>query len=79
MEHRMKHRLQLVANPNAPEASNKHELTDLKKRLAALDHHRARSRSPRRQQQAPAGDCWTFVSRPSGAGFVFFSAGTTYA
>ena len=30
MEHRMKHWLQLVAIPNAPEASNKHELTDIK-------------------------------------------------
>ena len=50
-EHRMKHWLQLVAIPNAPESFNKQEVTDLKKRLSALENRRARSRSPRRQPQ----------------------------
>ena len=50
-EHRTKHWLQLVAIPNAPESFNKQEVTDLKKRLAALENRRARSRSPRRQPQ----------------------------
>ena len=77
VEHRMKHWLQLVAIPNAPEVSNKHELTDVKKRLAAHENRRARSRSPRSATES-AGNCWTIVSRPSGAGIVFFSAGTTY-
>ena len=34
-EHRMKHWLQLVAIPNAPDSSSKQELNELKKRMAA--------------------------------------------
>ena len=53
-EHRMKHRLQPVAIPNAPEAVHKQDITDLKHRVAAKDCRRARSRSPRKQQQSRA-------------------------
>ena len=45
----MIHCLQLVAIPNTPEPSHKQELTDLKKRTAALENRRARSRSPGRR------------------------------
>ena len=72
MEHRMKHWLQLVAIPNALEASNKHELTDLKTRLAALENRRARSRSPRRQQQhqrAIAGPSFLAFPAPASSSF----------
>ena len=56
MEHRMKHWLQLVAIPNAPSSSSSQELQSLKKRISDLE--KARSRSPRRNNQkqlAPAG------------------------
>ena len=48
-EHRMKHWLQLVAIPNAPPSSSSQELQSLKKRIADLE--KARSRSPRRNNQ----------------------------
>ena len=49
MEHRMKHWLQLVAIPNAPSSSSSQELQSLKKRISDLE--KARSRSPRRNNQ----------------------------
>ena len=45
----MKHWLQLVAIPNAPSSSSNQELQSLKKRIADLE--KARSRSPRRNNQ----------------------------
>ena len=51
VEHRMKHWLQLVAIPNAPAAASDHEISELKRRLSAVENRRGRSRSPRRQQQ----------------------------
>ena len=48
-EHRMKHWLQLVAIPNAPSSSCSQELQSLKKRISDLE--KARSRSPRRNNQ----------------------------
>ena len=51
VEHRMKHWLQLVAIPNAPAPASNHEISELKRRLSAVENRRGRSRSPRRQQQ----------------------------
>ena len=48
-ENRMKHWLQLVAIPNAPSSSSSQELQSLKKRISDLE--KARSRSPRRNNQ----------------------------
>ena len=48
-EHRMKHWLQLVAIPNTSSSSSGSELQSLKKRIADLE--KARSRSPRRNNQ----------------------------
>ena len=45
----MMHWLQLVAIPNAPSSSSNQELQSLKKRIADLE--KARSRSPRRNNQ----------------------------
>ena len=45
----MKHWLQLVAIPNAPSSSSSQELQSLKKRISDLE--KARSRSPRRNNQ----------------------------
>ena len=55
MEHRMKHWLQLVAIPNAPSSSSSQELQSLKKRITDLE--KARSRSPRRNNQKQLAAC----------------------
>ena len=64
-EHRMRHWLQLVAIPNAPECVHKQELTDIKKRMAATEN---RSRLPwRQQQQQRALTCPSFLALPAPA------------
>ena len=72
-EHRMKRWLQLVAIPNAPDSTNKQQLTDLKKRMAALENRRGRSRSPRRAAAATTRPHGPLASRSSRAGFVLNS------
>ena len=69
MEHRMKHWLQLVAIPNAPSSSSSQELQSLKKRISDLE--KARSRSPRRNNQKqlslPGGSQMLALPAPSGS------------
>ena len=65
--HWMKHWLQLVAIPNAPESVHKREPTDFKKRMAAMENRRARPRSPRRQQQRRARAGPSFLALPAPA------------
>ena len=66
-EHRVKHWPQRVPIPNAPESVYKQEVTELKKRTAAMENRRARSRPPRRQQQrrALAGPSFLAVLAPA--------------
>ena len=65
----MKHWLQLVAIPNAPSSSSNQELQSLKKRISDLE--KARSRSPRRNNQkqitAASGPQMLALPAPSGA------------
>ena len=65
----MKHWLQLVAIPNAPSSSSSQELQSLKKRIS--DVEKARSRSPRRNNQKQlslaGGSQMLALPAPSGA------------
>ena len=65
----MKHWLQLVAIPNAPSSSSSQELHSLKKRISDLE--KARSRSPRRNNQkqitAASGPQMLALPAPSGS------------
>ena len=72
-EHRMKHWLRLVAIPNAPDSTNKQELTDLKKRMAALENRTRSLSSSKKAAAATTRPDGPLASRASPTGIVLES------